>query len=278
MTILSEIAAYAQERVAQAQRQVPLSELQARLAQVAPAPGDQSAHLTGLQAALAARKQRGELAFICECKKASPSKGLIAPDFDYLTIAQTYEAAGADAISVLTEPKWFLGADEYLATIAAAVSCPCLRKDFVVDAYQIYEAKLLGAQAVLLIVALLSDTQLHEYLALAAELKLSALVEAHDERELERALKAGATIIGVNNRNLHNFTVDAGNSARLRSQVPSDIIFVAESGISSPEQVTQLAAAGCDALLIGEYLMRASDKAALLRTLRAAAQAGKERL
>ncbi len=278
MTILSEIAAYAQERVAQAQRQVPLSDLQARLVQAAPAPGNQSARLPGLQAALAARKQRGELAFICECKKASPSKGLIAPDFDYLTIAQTYEAAGADAISVLTEPKWFLGADEYLATIAAAVSCPCLRKDFVVDAYQIYEAKLLGAQAVLLIVALLSDTQLHEYLALAAELKLSALVEAHDERELDRALRAGATIIGVNNRNLHNFTVDAGNSARLRSQVPSDIIFVAESGISSPEQVTQLAAAGCDALLIGEYLMRASDKAALLRTLRAAAQAGKERL
>lgn len=278
MTILSEIAAYAQERVAQAQRQVPLGELQARLAQAAPAPGDQSARLTGLQAALVARKQRGELAFICECKKASPSKGLIAPDFDYLTIAQTYEAAGADAISVLTEPKWFLGADEYLATIAAAVSCPCLRKDFVVDAYQIYEAKLLGAQAVLLIVALLSDTQLHEYLALAAELKLSALVEAHDERELERALKAGATIIGVNNRNLHNFTVDAGNSTRLRSLVPSDIIFVAESGISSPEQVTQLAAAGCDALLIGEYLMRASDKAALLHTLRSAAQAGKERL
>lgn len=278
MTILSEIAAYALERVAQAQRQVPLGELQARLAQAAPAPGEQSARLTGLQAALAARKQRGELAFICECKKASPSKGLIAPDFDYLTIAQTYEAAGADAISVLTEPKWFLGADEYLATIAAAVSCPCLRKDFVVDAYQIYEAKLLGAQAVLLIVALLSDTQLHEYLTLAAELKLSALVEAHDERELERALKAGATIIGVNNRNLHNFTVDAGNSTRLRAQVPSDIIFVAESGISSPEQVTQLAAAGCDALLIGEYLMRASDKAALLRTLRAAAQAGKERV
>lgn len=278
MTILSEIAAYALERVAQAQRQVPLGELQARLAQAAPAPGEQSARLTGLQAALAARKQRGELAFICECKKASPSKGLIAPDFDYLKIAQTYEAAGADAISVLTEPKWFLGADEYLATIAAAVSCPCLRKDFVVDAYQIYEAKLLGAQAVLLIVALLSDTQLHEYLTLAAELKLSALVEAHDERELERALKAGATIIGVNNRNLHNFTVDAGNSTRLRAQVPSDIIFVAESGISSPEQVTQLAAAGCDALLIGEYLMRASDKAALLRTLRAAAQAGKERV
>ena len=278
MTILSEIAAYAQERVAQAQRQVPLSVLQARLAQAAPAPGDQSARLPGLQAALAARKQCGELAFICECKKASPSKGLIAPDFDYLKIAQTYEAAGADAISVLTEPKWFLGADEYLATIAAAVSCPCLRKDFVVDAYQIYEAKLLGAQAVLLIVALLSDTQLREFLALAAELKLSALVEAHDERELDRALRAGATIIGVNNRNLHNFTVDAGNSARLRSLVPSDIIFVAESGISSPEQVTQLAASGCDALLIGEYLMRASDKAALLRTLRAAAQAGKERL
>lgn len=278
MTILSEIAAYAQERVAQAQRQVPLKELQARLAQAAPAPGDQSARLTGLQAALAARKQRGELAFICECKKASPSKGLIALDFDYLKIAQTYEAAGADAISVLTEPKWFLGADEYLATIAATVACPCLRKDFVVDAYQIYEAKLLGAQAVLLIVALLSDTQLREYLALAAELKLSALVEAHDERELERALRAGATIIGVNNRNLHNFTVDAGNSVRLRSLVPSDIIFVAESGISSPEQVTQLAAAGCDALLIGEYLMRASDQAALLRTLRAAAQAGKERV
>ena len=270
MTILDEIAAYARERVAQAQLQVPLSELKSRLAHEAIA----CAALQGFKQALAQQRAQGNVAFICECKKASPSKGLIEPNFDYLEIAQTYEAAGADAISVLTEPKWFLGADAYLQRIAAQVRCPCLRKDFVVDAYQIYEAKLLGAKAVLLIVALLDDSRLQEFLQLAHELGLDALVEAHDEAEIERALQAGATIIGVNNRNLHNFSVDSGNSTRLRGLVPAEVLFVAESGIASPEQVTALTAAGCNALLIGEYLMRAPDKAALLRTLRAAAQQG----
>lgn len=270
MTILDEIAACARERVAAAQERVPLPELKERLKNEVIA----CAATKGLFSALAQRRAQGEVGFICECKKASPSKGLIEPNFDYLKIAQTYEAAGADAISVLTEPKWFLGADAYLKTIAAQVSCPCLRKDFVVDAYQIYEAKLLGAKAVLLIVALLSDSQLQEYLHLAQELGLDALVEAHDEAEIARALKVGARIIGVNNRNLHNFTVDSGNSTRLKSLVPPEVLFVAESGIASPEQVTTLAAAGCNGLLIGEYLMRAPDKAALLRTLRQAAQQG----
>lgn len=269
MTILDEIAAYARERVALAQAKVPLSELKARLS----APIACAAKL-GFKQALLQRKNQGDLGFICECKKASPSKGLIAPEFDYLGIAQTYEQAGADAISVLTEPKWFLGHDEYLATIARTVSCPCLRKDFVVDAYQIYEAKLLGAKAVLLIVAILSDAQLQEYLALARELGLDALVEAHDEREIERALASGATIIGVNNRNLHNFSVDSGNSTRLRALVPDEVLFVAESGIASLKQVTELALAGCNALLIGEYLMRAPDRAALLLKLRQAAYEG----
>ena len=270
MTILDEIAAYARERVAAAQERVPLPELKERLKNEVIA----CAATKGLFSALAQRRAQGEVGFICECKKASPSKGLIEPNFDYLKIAQTYEAAGADAISVLTEPKWFLGADAYLKTIAAQVSCPCLRKDFVVDAYQIYEAKLFGAKAVLLIVALLSDSQLQEYLHLAQELGLDALVEAHDEAEIARALKVGARIIGVNNRNLHNFTVDSGNSTRLKSLVPPEVLFVAESGIASPEQVTTLAVAGCNGLLIGEYLMRAPDKAALLRTLRQAAQQG----
>lgn len=270
MTILDEIAAYARERVAVAQTKVPLSELKSRLSSEVIA----CTAVRGFHQALAARQAQGSLAFICECKKASPSKGLIEPNFEYLKIAQTYDAAGADAISVLTEPKWFLGADAYLKAIAAQVSCPCLRKDFVVDAYQIYEAKLLGAKAVLLIVALLSESQLQEYLHLAHELGLDALVEAHDEAEIARALKVGARIIGVNNRNLHNFTVDAGNSTRLKSLVPAEVLFVAESGIASSEQVTALAAAGCNALLIGEYLMRAPDKAALLHELRAAAQQG----
>ncbi len=266
MTILDEIAAYAKERVAAAQQRLPLPELRA----LTPAP----TAAMGFKQALSARRERGELAFICECKKASPSKGLIAPEFDYLGIAQAYEGAGADAISVLTEPKWFLGADEYLRTIATEVRCPCLRKDFVVDAYQIYEAQLLGAKAVLLIVALLSEAQLRDYLNLTHELGLDALVEAHDEDEIARALQAGATIIGVNNRNLHTFSVDAANSMRLRAAVPDEVLFVAESGISSPEQVTALAQAGCNAVLIGEYLMRAPDKRALLKTLQAAAQEG----
>lgn len=212
--------------------------------------------------------QKPGLSFICECKKASPSKGLIAPEFPYLEIAREYEDAGADAVSVLTEPKWFLGSDAYLREIAAAVSVPCLRKDFTVDEYMIYEAKLLGASAVLLICSILSKEQIREYLAVCDTLGLSALVEAHDEAEVDMALAAGARIIGVNNRNLKDFTVDTENSRRLRERIPGDILFVSESGVSGPEDVKKLGQIGVDAVLVGEALMRAPDKKRMLLNLR----------
>ena len=164
--------------------------------------------------------RKPELSFICECKKASPSKGLIAPEFPYRQIAREYEAAGADCISVLTEPEWFLGSDRYLQEIAREVSLPCLRKDFTVDAYMIHEAKLLGASAVLLICSILSPAQLTDYMAICDALGLSALVEAHDEREIGMAIQAGARIIGVNNRNLRDFSVDTKNSGHLRRHRP----------------------------------------------------------
>ena len=209
--------------------------------------------------------------FICECKKASPSKGLIAPDFPYLSIAGAYVEAGADAISVLTEPKWFLGSDTFLREIAAQVQVPCLRKDFTVDAYMIYEAKLLGASAVLLIVSLLREEQLRTYMEICDELGLSALVEAHDEEEVRTALRAGARVVGINNRNLKDFSVDTENSRRLRELVPEDVIFVSESGVRDVEDIRRLSAMGADAVLIGETLMRAKDKKAMLSAFREAA-------
>lgn len=211
------------------------------------------------------------LAFICECKKASPSKGLIAPDFPYLDIAKAYEAAGAEAISVLTEPKWFLGSDAYLREIAGSVVLPCLRKDFTVDEYMLYEAKGLGASAALLICAILDDAQLKDYMEICDGLGLSALVEAHDEVEVDRALKAGARIVGVNNRNLKDFTVDTGNSRRLRAMIPEGILFVSESGVKDAEDVRGARDMGADAVLVGETLMRATDVGAKLRELRGGA-------
>ena len=208
--------------------------------------------------------------YICEVKKASPSKGLIAEDFPYLQIAKEYEAAGADCISVLTEPKWFLGRDKYLKEIANTVSIPCLRKDFTVDEYMIYEAKALGASAVLLICSILSEEQIKSYINICDELGLSALVEAHDANEVQTALHAGARIIGVNNRNLKDFSVDTDNSRRLRELIPRNVLFVSESGVSSTEDVAKLREIGADAVLIGETLMRASDKKAKLDELRGA--------
>lgn len=208
------------------------------------------------------------MSFICEVKKASPSKGLIAPDFPYLQIAREYEQAGASAISCLTEPDFFMGSDVYLSEIASEVKIPVLRKDFTVDPYMIYEAKVLGASAVLLICAILTDEELIEYGQIAHSLGLSALVEAHDEREVERALRVDHGIIGVNNRDLRNFTVDCTNSVRLRKLVPADRLFVSESGIRTPEDIGILRSNGTDAVLIGETLMRSSDKAAQLAALR----------
>ena len=208
------------------------------------------------------------LSFICECKKASPSKGLIEPDFRYLEIAREYEAAGADCISVLTEPKWFLGSDEYLKEIAKTVSIPCIRKDFTVNEYQIYQAKTLGAAAVLLICSILSEEQLGEYIKICDSLGISALVEIHDEKEAGMAVRAGARIIGVNNRNLKDFTVDTANSKKLRDLIPDDIIFVSESGVKSTDDIRAIREIGADAVLIGETLMRADDKKAKLDELR----------
>lgn len=207
------------------------------------------------------------ISFICEVKKASPSKGLIAADFPYLLIAKDYEAAGAAAISVLTEPEYFLGRDAYLKEIAETVEIPVLRKDFTVDEYQIYEAKTLGASAVLLICSLLEDEALKHFLEIAHSLGLSALVEAHDEEEVKRAMAAGAKIIGVNNRDLKTFQVDIHNSVRLRQLVPPDIIFVSESGIKTAEDISVLRKNGTNAVLIGETLMRSENKAKMLAEL-----------
>jgi indole-3-glycerol phosphate synthase len=208
------------------------------------------------------------LSFICEVKKASPSKGLIAPDFPYLDIARDYEAAGASAVSVLTEPKYFLGQDSYLTQIKDVCGLPLLRKDFTVDDYQIYEAKTIGADAVLLICALLDTQTLRTYIKVCDELGLSALVEAHTEKEVLFALEAGARVIGVNNRNLQTFEVNLGTCEKLRPLVPPSVLFVAESGIQTCANISRLRSAGVDAVLVGETLMRSTDRQAALRELR----------
>lgn len=257
MTILDELADYARERVKDSKEKKSLEAI--RNEAFALPKGD-----FAFEKAL----RKPDISFICECKKASPSKGLIAPDFPYLQIAKEYEAAGADCISVLTEPKWFLGSDEYLREITANVSIPCIRKDFTVDEYMIYEAKLLGASAVLLICSILCEKQLKEYMGICDELGLSALVETHSEDEVGMALEAGARIIGVNNRNLKDFSVETENSRRLRKLIPRDVIFVSESGVKDAEDIRILREIGADAVLVGEALMKAPDKKAKLKELR----------
>lgn len=257
MTILDELAAYAKERVEEAKRKVPLSEMKSLALSM---QKDDFSFERAL-------KKEG-LSFILECKKASPSKGLIAEDFPYLDIAKDYEEAGADAVSVLTEPKWFLGKNEYLKEIAGEISLPVLRKDFTVDEYMIYEAKTISASAVLLICSLLSREQLLEYIEIADSLGLSALVEAHDEKEIETALSVNAKIIGVNNRNLKDFSVDTKNSKRLRTLIPEDVLFVSESGVSDERDVADVKAFGADAVLIGEAMMKAKDKKEMLLKLK----------
>lgn len=257
MTILDKLSQYASERVLRAKQKISLEKLREQALSLPKGNFDFENALKG-----------EEISFICECKKASPSKGLICPDFNYLQIAREYQSAGADCISVLTEPKWFLGSDEYLRKIANEVSIPCLRKDFTVDEYMIYEAKILGASAILLICSILSEPQLREYIEICDALGMSALVEAHDEAEISTALKVGARIIGVNNRNLKDFSVDTDNSGRLRSLIPKDVLFVSESGVSSAEDVEKLRQIGADAVLIGEALMKAPDKKAKLAQLR----------
>lgn len=257
MTILEQLAAHARERTEQAKQQVSAETLR-----------QQAFALPKGSFSFENALRKPGISFISECKKASPSKGLIASDFPYLDIAKEYEAAGADCISVLTEPKWFLGSNQYLKEIAGAVSIPCLRKDFTVDEYMILEAKVLGAAAVLLICSILTEQQIRQYLRLCDALGLSALVEAHDEQEVQTALRAGARVIGVNNRNLKDFSVDTSNSRRLRELIPRDVLFVSESGVSSAADVEALRRIGADAVLIGETLMRAKDKKAKINELR----------
>ena len=209
-----------------------------------------------------------DIAIIAEVKKASPSKGVIAEDFDHLAIAKEYESAGASAISVLTEPYFFMGSNDYLKEISENVDIPILRKDFIIDEYMIWEAKALGASAILLIVSILDIVQLKKYLDLAHELGLSAIVETHDGDEIMRALTVGAEIIGVNNRNLNDFTVDIENSISLRRCVSGDVIFISESGIKTKEDVARLKENDVDAVLIGETLMKSDEKKAMISELK----------
>lgn len=256
--ILDEIAAYTKERVAQEKEKVSLEEIKERA---------QSMEITDDFPFEKALRQE-HISFICEVKKASPSKGLIAPNFPYVEIAKDYEQAGAAAISVLTEPKYFQGCNEYLQEISENVKIPLLRKDFTVDEYMIYEAKTIGASAILLICAILSDEQLKQYIEIAHSLGLSVLVEAHTAEEVQRALQAGARIVGVNNRDLQTFHVDITTSVKLRELVPENIIYVSESGMKTPQDIATLRSNQTDAVLIGETLMRSENKAEELEKLR----------
>lgn len=274
MNILKTITERTRERIREQEKLIPPAEMR-RMAEAVlrEEQGGAAANSSGdrlekdyMPAFERALRQPG-MSFICEVKKASPSKGIIAEDFPYVDIAKDYEAAGASAISCLTEPYWFLGSDVYLEEIAETVSVPVLRKDFTCSEYMIWQAKALGASAVLLICSMLDDVELREYHRLTEELHMSALVEAHDAGEIEQAKQAGARIIGVNNRNLKDFSVDIGHSARLRQLAGEDTVFVSESGIRGPEDMKALCENGTDAVLIGEMLMRSSDRQAALKTL-----------
>jgi len=261
MNILDEIAARTRERINAKKKDLPLELLMESAESLKNGPG----FAAGFPFE---RALRGEgVSVICEIKKASPSKGVISPDFPYARIAKEYEEAGAAAISVLTEPFYFMGDDLYLRQIAGEVGIPLLRKDFTVDRYMIYEAALLGASAVLLICAILNDETLAEFIGTAHDLGLSALVEVHDEREVDMALAAGARVIGVNNRDLRTFEVDFALTERLRGMVPADRLFVSESGVKGPDDMEKLRRIGADAALVGEALMRSADRKAGLRRL-----------
>jgi Indole-3-glycerol phosphate synthase len=264
MNILEEIAEKTEERIKREMRCKPLEELEK----------EAYAMETDTGFPFERAVKEGGLSFICEVKKASPSKGVIAEEFPYVQIAKEYEFGGASAVSVLTEPFYFMGSDNYLREIKKEISLPVLRKDFTINEYMVYQAKVMGADAILLICAILNDTDLNNLLGIAGSLGLSALVEAHDEEEVKRAVKAGARLVGVNNRDLKTFQVDINNSLRLRKLVPEDIIFVSESGIQSKEDIMKLAANGTDGVLIGETVMRAGeDRVSALKELCALAEA-----
>lgn len=257
-TILDSILAHKQGEVAVRQASLPLAAVQAR-AKDAPPPRD---FLAALQT-----PKTGRVALIAEVKKASPSAGIIRPDFDPVQIARVYEGSGAVCLSVLTDEKFFQGHDDYLKAVREAVALPVIRKDFVVSDWQIYESRALAADAVLLIVAALSPTQIKDYAALASELGMAALVEVHTEAEMQVALDAGAALIGINSRNLDTFVTDLTTVARLAAMVPAGMTLVAESGLKTPTDVQQVADAGAKAILVGETLMRSADVGAAVRAL-----------
>ena len=258
IVMLDEIVEKTKERLAKAKENKSLEELKEEVKQL------EITNNFPFKKALSG----DEISIIAEVKRASPSKGLIAEDFDYVAIAKDYEQAGASAISVLTEPYFFKGANDYLKEIGENVSIPILRKDFVIDEYMIWEAKLLGASCVLLIVSILSIVELKKFLDLAHDLGMSAIVETHDGDEIRTAMNVGAEIIGVNNRNLKDFTVDIENSISLRRCVSGDVIFISESGIKTPEDVRKLKENDVDAVLIGETLMKSDDKKAMISELK----------
>ena len=270
MNILNEIAEKTRERIEKEKNEVPrgdlIREIQQKKVQMILNPLNQTETAKTPHSFYQALKKPG-MSYICEVKKASPSKGVIAEEFPYLEIAKEYKEAGASAISCLTEPYYFQGSDQYLWEIASEVDIPVLRKDFVIDDYMILQAAAYGASAVLLICALLDDTQLREYREMAEDLGMDALVEAHDAEEVERALKSGARIIGVNNRDLKTFEVDMANSINLRKLAPDNVIFVSESGIRTAEDIKKLHENQIEAVLIGETLMRSSDKKKCLQEL-----------
>ena len=259
-TILETIAAYAKERAARDKEKVPEKEMRERALTLPKGT---------FRFSRALRKK--EMSFICEVKKASPSKGLIDPVFDYKRIAKNYEVAGADCVSCLTEPKWFLGSDVIFGEVRRTIQLPIIRKDFTADDYQIYQAKCMGADAVLLICALMDEKKLTHYLTICDTLGLDALVETHDEEEIKMAVSAGAGVIGANNRNLKDFSVDFSNAVKLRHLIPEEVIYVAESGVSRISDVEALRQAGADAVQMGEVMMRAKGQKAMLKAMKSAA-------
>lgn len=264
MTILDKIADYARERVEREKTVISLEQMRETACMLRASDGEAFYEVI----------RKPGISFICEVKKASPSKGLIDPVFDYKRIAREYEEAGAEAISCLTEPKWFLGSDEIFREIRGEVKTPILRKDFIIDEYQIYQAKVMGADCVLLIAALLDPDTMRKFLEICEKLGLAVLAEAHDEREIAISASAGARMIGVNNRNLKDFSVNLENAVRLREQIPPSCLYVAESGVKTPEDAAALKNAGADAILMGEVLMRSENKKALIMKLRNACEAG----
>ena len=259
-TILDDILAHKRQEVAAQKQRVDMDTLVANISASNDVP-------RGFMKALQARVAIGGTAVIAEVKKASPSMGVIRASFDPVAIAESYAAAGATCLSVLTDEKYFQGSGRYLRLIRAAVGLPLLRKDFIVDEYQIVEARALGADAILLIVAALSDDELAAFTRLAHDLGLDVLVEVHDEAECERALKLPLRVIGVNNRNLHDFSVSLDTTRRIKAMVPPDYLVVSESGIHTRADIDALQTDGVSAFLVGGALMQADDPGAALAAL-----------